>query len=167
MPYGYNRKILRVDLNDESISVEEPQEILYCCYLGGGTLALHYLLSELKPKSDPLGPENILIFAGSVISGTPAAGLSRFSVAAKSPLTGGFGEAEAGGWWIPELKFSGFDTIIIKGKAQRPVYLWIHDDEAEIRDARHLWGKPSKETQWNFPMTLFGPRRRASPSSDL
>jgi aldehyde:ferredoxin oxidoreductase len=147
MPHGYNGKILRVDLDRESISVEEPKEILYCRYLGGGTLTLHYLLSELKPKSDPLGPENILIFAGSVISGTPAAGLSRFSVAAKSPLTGGFGEAEAGGWWIPELKFAGFDAIVIKGKAHRPVYLWIHDGEAEIRDARHLWGKPSKETQ--------------------
>jgi aldehyde:ferredoxin oxidoreductase len=147
MPYGYNGKILRVNLNDESIAVEEPQEILYCRYLGGGTLALYYLLSEFKPKSDPLSAENILIFSGSVISGTPAAGLSRFSVAAKSPLTNAFGESEAGGWWIPELKFAGFDAIVIKGKAKRPVYLWIHDGEAEIRDASHLWGKFSKETQ--------------------
>src|SRR4030066_1944716 len=147
MPYGYNGKILRVDLNSESIGIEEPQEILYNRYLGGGTLALYYLLKELKPKSDPLGPDNILVFAGSVISGTPATGLSRFSVAAKSPLTNAFGEAEAGGWWIPELKFAGYDAIVIKGKASRPVYLWIHDGEAEIRDARHLWGKFSKETQ--------------------
>jgi aldehyde:ferredoxin oxidoreductase len=147
MPNGYNGKILRVDLDRESINVEEPREAFYWRYLGGGTLALHYLLNELKPKSDPLGPENILVFAGSVISGTLATGLSRFSVAAKSPLTGAFGEAEAGGWWIPELKFAGYDAIVIKGKAQRPVYLWIHDGEAEIRDARHLWGKFSKETQ--------------------
>ncbi len=147
MPYGYNGKILRVDLNSESISIEEPQEILYSRYLGGGTLALYYLLRELKPKSDPLGPENILVFAGSVISGTPAAGLSRFSVAAKSPETGAFGEAEAGGWWIPELKSAGFDAIVIKGKANRPVYLWVHDGQAEIRDAGHLWGKFPKETQ--------------------
>ena len=147
MPNGYNGKILRVDLDRESINVEELRENLYCRYIGGGTLALHYLLNELKPKSDPLGPENILVFAGSVISGTPATGLSRFSVAAKSPLTNAFGEAEAGGWWIPELKFAGYDAIVIKGKANRPVYLWIHDGEAEIRDARHLWGKFSKETQ--------------------
>ena len=140
MPYGYNGKILRVDLNSESIGIEEPQEILYSRYLGGGTLALYYLLRELKPKSDPLGPENILVCAGSVISGTPAAGLSRFSVAAKSPETGAFGEAEAGGWWIPELKSAGFDAIVIKGKANRPVYLWVHDGQAEIRDAGHLWG---------------------------
>ena len=160
MPKGYNGKILRVDLERESIRVEEPQEILYCRYLGGGTLALYYLLKELKPKSDPLGPENVLIFAGSVISGTPAAGLSRFSVAAKSPLTGAFGEAEAGGWWIPELKFAGFDAIVIKGKANRPVYLWIHDGEAEIRDASQLWGKYSKETQEEIRKELGDERIR-------
>ncbi|MGQ9646912.1 MAG: aldehyde ferredoxin oxidoreductase family protein [Thermodesulfobacteriota bacterium] len=160
MPYGYNGKILRVDLDRESISVEEPHKNLYSRYLGGGTLALHYLLSELKPKSDPLGPDNILVFAGSVISGTPATGLSRFSVAAKSPLTSAFGEAEAGGWWIPELKFAGYDAIVIKGKASRPVYLWIHDDEAEIRDARLLWGKFTKETQEEIRKELGDDRIR-------
>jgi len=162
MPYGYNGKILRVDLNNESISVEEPPEIQYCRYLGGGTLALNYLLKELRSKSDPLGPENILIFAGSVISGTPAAGLSRFSVAAKSPLTGAFGESEAGGWWIPELKFAGFDAIVIKGKANRPVYLWIHDGEVEIRDARRLWGKFSKETEDEIRKELGDERVRVA-----
>jgi aldehyde:ferredoxin oxidoreductase len=160
MPNGYNGKILRVDLDRESINVEELHEKLYCHYLGGGTLALHYLLNELKPKSDPLGPENILVFAGSVISGTPATGLSRFSVAAKSPLTNAFGEAEAGGWWIPELKFAGYDAIVIKGKASRPVYLWIHDGEAEIRDGRHLWGKFCKETQEEIRKELGDDRIR-------
>jgi aldehyde:ferredoxin oxidoreductase len=160
MPHGYNGKILRVDLENESINVEEPQDTLYCRYLGGGTLALYYLLKESRPKSDPLGPENILVFSGSVISGTPAAGLSRFSVAAKSPLTGAFGESEAGGWWIPELKFAGFDAIVIKGKAQRPAYLWIHDGEAEIRDARRLWGKFSKETQEEIRTELGDERIR-------
>ncbi len=147
MPFGYNGKILRVDLDRGSISIEEPDENVYCRYLGGGTFALYYLLKEFKPKSDPLGPENILVFIGSVISGTPAVGLSRFSAAAKSPLTNAFGEAEAGGWWIPELKFAGYDAVIIKGRANHPVYLWIHDGEAEIKDARHLWGKFTKETQ--------------------
>jgi len=137
VPKGYNGKILRVDLEKESITVEEPQEFLYGSLLGGGTLALYYLLKELKPKTDPLRPESILVFSGSVISGTPATELSRFSVAAKSPLTGGFGKAEAGGWWIPELKFAGFDAIVVKGRAERPVYLWIHDGEAELRDASH------------------------------
>jgi len=160
MPYGYNGKILRVDLERESIDVEEPKEILYCRYLGGGTLALYYLLKELKPKTDPLAPENILVFSGSVISGTPASGLSRFSVAAKSPLTNAFGEAEAGGWWIPELKFAGFDAIIIKGRAKQPVYLWIHEGEAEIRDASQTWGKFSKETQEEIRRELGDDRIR-------
>lgn len=160
MSYGYNGKILRVDLDRQSITVEEPSELLYSRYLGGGTLALYYLLRELKPQADPLGPENILVFAGSVISGTPAAGLSRYSVAAKSPLTGGFGEAEAGGWWIPELKFAGFDAVIIKGKSNRPVYLWIHDGQAEIRDADHLWGKFTKETQEEIRKELGDERIR-------
>ncbi len=162
MPKGFNGKILRVDLSSETMSVEEPQEAIYARYLGGGSLALYYLLRELKPKSDPLGPENILIFAGSVIAGTPAAGLSRFSVAAKSPLTGGYGEAEAGGWWIPELKFAGFDAILIKGKAKRPVYLWIHDGEAEIRDASHLWGKFTKETEEEIRKELGDERVRVA-----
>ena len=162
MPYGYNGRVLRVDLEGESISVEEPHEVLYSRCLGGGTLALSYLLKELKPNSDPLGPENVLVFAGSVIAGTPAAGLSRFSVAAKSPLTGAFGEAEAGGWWIPELKFAGFDAIIIKGKARRPVYLWIHDGEAEIRDGSHLWGKETKEAQEEIRRELGDERIRVA-----
>lgn len=160
MPHGYNGKILRVDLDRESIDVEEPHENLYHRYLGGGTLALYYLLKELKPKSDPLGPDNTLIFSGSIISGTPAAGLSRFSVAAKSPLTNGFGEAEAGGWWIPELKFAGFDAIIIKGKASSPVYLWIHEGQAEIRDAASLWGKTTKEAQEEIRRELGDDRIR-------
>ena len=160
MPNGYNGKILRVDLERESIDVEEPNEILYSRYLGGGTLALYYLLKELKPRTDPLAPENILIFSGSVISGTPAPGLSRFSVAAKSPLTGAFGEAEAGGWWIPELKFAGFDAIHIRGRAKRPVYLWIHEGETEIRDASPIWGKFSKETQEEIRRELKDDRIR-------
>jgi len=160
MPNGYNGKILRVDLERESIDVEEPNEILYSRYLGGGTLALYYLLKELKPRTDPLAPENILIFSGSVISGTPAPGLSRFSVAAKSPLTSAFGEAEAGGWWIPELKFAGFDAIHIRGRAKRPVYLWIHEGETEIRDASPIWGKFSKETQEEIRRELKDDRIR-------
>ena len=86
---------------------------LYCRVLGEGTLALYYLLKEFKPKTGPLGPKNILVFSGSVISGTPATGLSHFSVAAKSSLTGGLGEAETGGWWILELKFAGFNAIVM------------------------------------------------------
>jgi aldehyde:ferredoxin oxidoreductase len=140
MPYGYNGKILRVDLTSRTMTVEEPGEIVYRTYLGGGGLASYYLLRELKPGIDPLSADNILVFASSVISGVPIAGMVRFTVAAKSPLTGAYGEAEAGGFWGPELKFSGFDAVIINGKAEKPCYLWINDGKVEIRSAEKIWG---------------------------
>ena len=140
MPCGYNGKILRVDLTSGTIRTEEPGELVYRTYLGGGGLATYYLLRELKPGIDPLSADNILIFASSVISGAPIAGMVRYTVAAKSPLTGAYGEAEAGGFWGPELKFSGFDAIVITGKAEKPCYLWINDGKAEIRSAERVWG---------------------------
>ncbi len=146
-PFGHNGKILRVDLSARVLTEEQVPEILYRRYLGGGALSLYFLLKELKPGIDPLGPENLLIFMSSAVTGTPALGFSRYTVAAKSPLTGGFGESEAGGWWGPELKFSGYDGILVKGKANRPVYLWIHDGKAELQDASHLWGLQARETQ--------------------
>ena len=147
MAHGYNGKILRVDLSSGKISVDEPDEVYYRRYLGGRAAALCYLLNEMEPGVDPLGPDNLLIFAPSVLTGAPIQGVSRFSVACKSPLTGTYGEAEAGGDWGPELKFAGFDAVVVKGKAEKPVYLWIHDGEAEIRDASKIWGKPTKEAQ--------------------
>jgi aldehyde:ferredoxin oxidoreductase len=147
MVYGYNGKILRVDLSKKEISVDEPDEVFYRRYIGGRGIALYYLLKELEPGVDPLGPDNLLIFAASVITGAPIQGTSRFSVASKSPLTGTYGEGEAGGHWGPELKFAGYDAVVVKGKADKPVYLWIHDGEAEIRDASEIWGKPTKEAQ--------------------
>ncbi len=140
MPHGYNGKILRFDLTTKEMKIEEPGEVIYRTYLGGGGLASYYLLRELKPGTDPLGPENILIFASNVVSGAPIAGMTRYTVAAKSPLTGGYGEAEAGGFWGPELKFAGFDAVIITGKAAKPSYLWIHDGEVELRSAEKVWG---------------------------
>jgi len=146
-PDGHNGKVLRVDLSSRTTAEEQVPETIYRRYLGGGALSLYYLLKELKPGVDPLGLENVLIFATSAATGTPAFGFSRFTVAAKSPLTHSFGETEAGGWWGPELKFSGFDAIIIKGKANRPVYLSIQNGKAELREASHLWGQLARETQ--------------------
>src|SRR4030042_129433 len=116
MPYGYNGKILRVDLTTGAIRVEEPGEVVYRTYLGGGGLASYYLLRELKPGIDPLSDDNILIFASSVISGTPVAGMVRFTVAAKSPLTGAYGEAGAGGFLGPGMKIFRFCGGGVTGK---------------------------------------------------
>lgn len=140
MPHGYNGKILHVNLNDSSYEIEEPSDNFYRTYVGGGGLGAYYLLKGLKPGTDPLGAENILVVALSVVTGAPLSGFSRYTLAAKSPLTGGFAETEAGGYFGPELKFSGFDAIVIKGKAPQPVYLWIKNGQLEIRDAAAVWG---------------------------
>ncbi len=147
MSNGFNGKILRVDLTEGRTWSEEVPEKIYRRYLGGGALASYYLLKELPPGVDPLGPDNILILMCSVITGMTMSGANRFSAVAKSPLTGGYGEAEASGYWGPELKFAGFDGIIIKGKAPKPVYLWVHDGEAEIRDASRAWGQLAGEAE--------------------
>lgn len=147
MAYGYNGKILRVDLTGSTISEEQLSETIYRRYMGGSALSLYYLLKEQKPGADPLGPENMLIFMSNVISGAPMPGFTRYTVAARSPLSGTFGEAEAGGFWGPELKHAGFDGVILEGASPKPVYLWVHDGRAEIRDASRLWGKDTGEVQ--------------------
>jgi len=140
MPYGYTGKILRVDLTTGKTSIDQHDEYWYRTYMGGALYGAWYLLHETLPGTDPLGPDNMMIFANSPICGAPASGYNRLTVMARSPLTGGFGEAHVGGFSGPELKFAGFDAVIITGKAAKPVYLWIHDGECEIRDASHLWG---------------------------
>ncbi len=144
---GYHGKILRVDLTNARISVEEPSDAVYRRYLGGGGLASYFLLRELAPGVEPLSPDNILIFMTSVIGAGQLSGTNRFSAVAKSPLTDGYGESEAGGYWGPELKATGYDGIILTGKAEKPVYLYIDSDGAELRDAAHLWGRDSAEVQ--------------------
>ena len=118
--------------------MEEPGDAVFRRYLGGGALASYVLLREMEPGVDPLGPDNMLIFMTSVIGTGPLSGTHRFSAVAKSPLTGGYGEAEAGGYWGPELKAAGYDGIIFTGKAEKPVYLWVTNDAVELRDASDL-----------------------------
>jgi len=147
MPNGYNGKILRVDLSSGSIKTEEYPDHFYRQYFGGEGFISYFLLKELKPGVDPLGPDNKLIFAAGPLTGAPAGGCGRHSVGAKSPLTGAYGEADSGGYWGAELKMAGFDAIIIEGKAEKPVYLSIQDDKAELKDASHLWGMKALECQ--------------------
>ena len=147
MTGGFNNKILRVDLSNRQISVEEPGENFFRTYFGGWGLIAYYLLKEVEPGVDPLGPDNPIIFAPGVVTGAPVGGSGRNAVGAKSPLTGGFGAGEAGGFWGAELKRAGWDAIVISGRSEKPVYLWIKDDEVEIRDADHLWGKKTDEVE--------------------
>ncbi len=147
MSYGYSGQILRVNLSKGTTSAEELDELFYRKHLGGAGFVSYFLLKELQPGIDSLGPENKLIFALGPITGVPLSGSGRHCVGAKSPLTGGYAKSESGGFWGAELKHAGYDGIIVEGKAEKPVYLWIHDGEAEIKDASHLWGKNTKEAQ--------------------
>jgi aldehyde:ferredoxin oxidoreductase len=144
---GYWKRILHVDLTNGTTWVEEPDDAFFRKHMGGRALIAHYLLSETPEGIDGFDPENRLIFAMGALTGTPVPGAGRHSVGAKSPLTGGFGESEAGGFWGAELKKAGWDGIVVKGKAAKPVYLWINDQTVELRDAGHLWGKLTDEVE--------------------
>jgi len=122
MPHGYNGKILRVDLSSGRLTPEEFPENFYRQYFGGEGFTGYFLLKELSRGVDPLGPDNKLIFAAGPLTGVPVGGCGRHSVGGKSPLTGAFGEAEAGGYWGAELKMAGFDAIIVEGKAERKLW---------------------------------------------
>lgn len=147
MRNGYNGQVMHVDLAEERWWAEELEESIYRAYLGGSALASYFLMREIPPGIDALSPSNVLVFMTSVINGLPLSGANRYSAAAKSPLTDGFGESEAGGYWGPELKMTGFDGIIVHGSAKKPIYLFVHDDECEFRDASSYWGQLSGEVQ--------------------
>ncbi|HSM70020.1 MAG TPA: aldehyde ferredoxin oxidoreductase family protein [Anaerolineales bacterium] len=147
MPHGYNGKILHVDLTTREITIKEPDTAFYRKYMGGSAMGLYYLFKNMPAGVDPLSPENVLCLMASVITGVPISGQSRLTATAKSPLTDCIGDSQMGGFAPAELKFAGFDGIVLKGKADSPLYLWIHDGEAELRDASHLWGKITGEAE--------------------
>ena len=160
--YAYWNKILHVSLADRRTWIEEPGDEFFRRYGGGRGLIAHYLLQYVPKGADPLGPDNVLIFAPGVLTGTPVPGAGRHSVGAKSPLTGGFGESEAGGFWGAELKRAGWDGIVVHGVSASPVYLWINGDEVEFRDAGHLWGKITGEVQDAILGEVGDPRARVA-----
>jgi aldehyde:ferredoxin oxidoreductase len=157
---GYWGKILRVDLSTGDITVEEPPESFYRRYLGGAGLIGYYLLKEVPKGADPLGPENVLIFAAGPVTGVPLAGAGRNTMGAKSPLTGGYGEADVGGFFGAELRHAGYDALLVRGRSDSPVYLWVHDGETELRPADHLWGSKTLECQESVRAELGDKRVR-------
>src|SRR5256712_3828449 len=158
--YGYWNKILHVNLSDRSTWIEEPGDLFFRRYAGGRGLIAHYLLKYVPKGADPLGPDKGMCIAPGVITGAPVPGAGRHSVGAKSPLTGGFGESESGGYWGAELKRAGWDAIVFHGVSPTPVYLWISDGAVEIRDAAHLWGKITGEVEDAILAELGDPRIR-------
>jgi aldehyde:ferredoxin oxidoreductase len=147
MSYGFMGQLLRVDLNDHKIAVEEINQRWAKQFLGGAGLATKYLYEEVAGGIDPLGPENKLIFMTGPLTGTASASASRYSVVAKSPQTNLWGQANSGGSFGPALKKSGYDGIIFEGVSPHPVILQILDSEAELIDASGLWGKTVPETE--------------------
>jgi aldehyde:ferredoxin oxidoreductase len=143
----WKRKIAYIDLSAQKI-VEKPiPNVIRRLYLGGRGIDMYLLYNHVKPKIDPLSPENVLFVGVGLLGGMPCLGAGRCDIAAKSPITGGLGDSNVGGFFGPELRFAGFDHLVISGRAEKPVYIWIQDGEIEIRDASHLWGKDTVETQ--------------------
>ena len=161
-PYGYAGKILRVNLTDDAVSKEPLDREEARQYLGGRGFNAYRLYKELEAGIDPLGPENKLMIATGPLVGTMFPTASRFNVSAKSPLTGIFGDTNAGGHFASEMKFAGYDQIIIEGAAEQPSYINIRDDSVEVLRADGVWGKTVfevdrliKEAQGEFTQTLI------------
>jgi aldehyde:ferredoxin oxidoreductase len=147
MAGGYMGKILWVDLTKGEFKEEKLDEQVYKDYLGGYGLGVKILFDRMKPGIDPLGPENILGMLPGLLTGTGAVFVGRYMVVGKSPLTGGWADANSGGYFSPEIKKCGYDGIFFTGKSPKPVYLLIKDGKIELRDASHLWGKDTIETE--------------------
>lgn len=143
---GYMGKILRVNLSTGKVSEEPLNEQLAKNFIGARGYAAKIIFDEVNPKADPLGSENKLIFAAGPLTLTPSPTGARYDVVTKSPLNNTIAASNSGGFWGPELKKAGYDMIIVEGKAQKPVYLWVTEDKVEIKDAAHLIGKDTSET---------------------
>jgi aldehyde:ferredoxin oxidoreductase len=144
---GYSGRILHVDLTLGKLEVEKPDPAFYRKYLGGSALGAYYVLQNNPVGIDPFDPQNTLVFALSCMTGTPISGQSRMTVVAKSPLTHCIGDGQSGGFFPAEMKFAGYDAVVFAGKSDRPVYLWLHNGEAELRFAEHLWGKTTGDVE--------------------
>ena len=162
---GYMGKILRVDLGKGRVEVEKLDETQARKYIGGSGLATKILYDETGPETDPLGPENRLIFMTGPFAATPVITSGRHHMVTKSPLTGTYTESDSGGTWGPYLKRAGFDGIVVTGKSSKPVYLWVTEGKAEIRDASRFWGVDTydldeairKETHDDAVVASIGP----------
>jgi aldehyde:ferredoxin oxidoreductase len=146
MSAGFTGRILHVDLSTGSLEIETPPESFYRTYLGGSAMGLYYILREVPAGTNGLDPANVLTMMDSLLTGAPIAGQSRIAMNARSPLTDGIGDSQGGGFFPAELRFAGFTGIVIRGRSPEPVYLWVHEGEAELRPAGHLWGKTTTDT---------------------
>ena len=155
--FGWMGRALRVNLTNRNISREPLDEGFARKYVGGRGFNIAHLYDALKPGTDPLGPENRLVFAPGPTCGTLIPGSQRWTVSAKSPLTGFIGDANCGGSFGVGLKYAGYDMVIIEGKSERPLYLLIDGDNVQLRDAAHLWGRTTVETERAIKLEVGDP----------
>ena len=144
--YAWAGTILNVDLSSMKVSRETLSREFATKYIGGSGFGARILYDEVGPEVDPLGPENIAIIGQGPLTGTTAPSGGRYVLISKSPHTGIYGRSNGGGSFGPEMKYAGYDLIVIRGRAEKPVYLWIDDDHVELKDATHLWGKDTWTT---------------------
>ena len=142
------RKIAYIDLSTGEIEIKPIPQKARKLFLGGRGLDAYLLYNHTKQGVDPLSPDNVLMVSAGILSATLASATSRTHIMAKSPLTDLLGSANMGGFFAPELAWAGFHHLVIKGKADKPVYIWINNGAIEIRDASNLWGKTVTDTQW-------------------
>jgi aldehyde:ferredoxin oxidoreductase len=157
MMYGWTGTVLRVNLTTKQATKEPLREDWARDYVGGRGLGARYLFAEVDPQVEPFSPDNKLIFASGPLTGTNASCGARYMVVTKGPLTNAITTSNSGGHWGPELKAAGYDMIILEGRAATPCYLWIYNDQVEIRDAGHLWGKTVWETEEDLRKELAVP----------
>jgi len=143
---GYMGKILRVNLTTGKTSEEPLNEEIARKFIGARGYGAKIIFDEVSHNTDPLGSENKLIFATGPLTLTTAPTGGRYNVVTKSPLNGVIAASNSGGFFAPELKKAGYDVLIVEGKSEKPVYLWITDDKVEIKDASHIWGKDTHVT---------------------
>jgi aldehyde:ferredoxin oxidoreductase len=144
--YGWVGQVLRINLSKETVKKEALDPVEARNYIGARGLGIRLWMKEVDLKVDPLSDKNNLIFITGPLTGTLATNAGRYNVVCKAPLTGAMAASNSGGYWGPELKYAGYDAVIFEGKAKKPVYIWINDDEVEIRSAEHLWGKTVYDT---------------------
>ena len=147
MPYGFTGKILHVDLTSHKLEIEMPPDDFYRKYMGGSAMGVYYILRMMPAGVDSLSPENVITVMISPTTGTSISGQSRVNVNAKSPISGTIGDSQGGGFFPAELKFAGFDGIVVKGRSEKPVYLSILHGEVKLQDASHLTGKLTGEVE--------------------
>src|SRR3954470_11155232 len=150
-------KLLRVDLTKGTVKAEPLNMEWAKAYIGSRGLASKYLVEEIDPKVDPLSPANKLIWSTGPLTGTMASTGGRYTVVTKGPLTNAIACSNSGGYFGAELKMAGWDMIIVEGKSAKPVYLYISDDKAELRDASELWGKTVWDTEAQLKLRFQDP----------